>query len=299
MENKNANNQPQIPNVGNAPYTPNYNAAPYTPNNNAAPYTPQSAQGQPPYGQPYGQPYGAYPQPPQKKKMSAGKIIVIIISIFFIFLLLMGIAVFKLIFPKTENELIEQYKTTGSFSDLVNLCDYYDSMLTINPEKIAHPDLAATYFDLMLSDTKQFIRNYDNDAASDSYADGKTAYSEYLASYFYILLRNGSYDLFTHVFTEKLLEYNAAGDYYTDSYTLIYNIENSIIELTDEQKDAVTKGYDALLAASRSQDEMQYNLMEYYECCEAMQMYEKADELERMLQESEAENKLTNANLVA
>lgn len=295
MENKNANNQPQIPNGGSAPYTPNYNAAPYMPNNNAAPYTPQSAQGQ----QPYGQPYGAYPQPPQKKKMSAGKIIAIIISVSFIFLLLMGIAVFKLIFPKAENELIEQYKTTGSFSDLIKLCDYYDSMLTLNPEKIEHPDLAATYFDLMLSDTKQFIRNYDNDAASDSYSDGKTAYSEYLASYFYILLRNGSYDLFTHVFTEKLLEYNAAGDYYTDSYTLIYNIEHGIIALTDEQKNAVTKGYDALLAASRSQDEMQYNLREYYECCEAMQMYEKADELEQMLQKSEAENALNNADLVA
>ena len=60
--------------------------------------------------------------------------------------------------------------------------------------------------------------------------------------------------------------------------------------MTEPQKQAALSAFDALIAAAASEEERQMNLGEYYDFCEALGEYDKADEIERQLYENSNES---------
>ncbi len=286
--------QPGAPNPV-PPQAPPYAQGAVPPAPNAAPMPPyeQPLYGQPqtppPYGQPpYGQ--GAYPPPPgyanyppapQKKKMSAGKIIGIVLGCFFgIFLLLVVVGVVSVFSSANPEKKVEAYQQSGNLADLIDACDAYDSQITFVSDSAA----AEACFAEALADTKAFHRAFPDAECTALYSDdAEVAYNVFMADYLYLMLINGNNEQYTQVFTQKMLERSASGNYYMDSYTFVGYVEDGIFELTDAQKQVVYQGFDALVAASATPDERTMNLQEYYDCCESFGNYDKADEIELLL----------------
>lgn len=270
--------QPTATAVTDAPVQPNPYGQPQPP---YAPVQPN------PYGQPqmYGQP--AYPympsQPPKKK--SAGKIIAIVIAcIVGVNLLLFG-GVFAFIALQSPEKKVEAYEQSGNLADLIDACDAYDNQM---PD-VDDPVTAEQHFETALSDTKTFLR-----AAKDAdcllyYTDEDEAYRTLLSDWLFLMLINGQYDKYSAVFVQKMQECAPNGTYYFNTYTMMHYIENEYITLTEPQKQAALSAFDALIAAAASEEERQMNLGEYYDFCEALGEYDKADEIERQLYEDSAE----------
>lgn len=277
--------QPTATAVTDAPVQPNPYGQPQPP---YAPVQPN------PYGQPqmyiqpqmYGQP--AYPympsQPPKKK--SAGKIIAIVIAcIVGVNLLLFG-GVFAFIALQSPEKKVEAYEQSGNLADLIDACDAYDNQM---PD-VDDPVAAEQHFETALSDTKTFLR-----AAKDAdcllyYTDEDEAYRTLLSDWLFLMLINGQYDKYSAVFVQKMQECAPNGTYYFDTYTMMHYIENDYITLTEPQKQAALSAFDALIAAAASEEERQMNLGEYYDFCEALGEYDKADEIERQLYENSNES---------
>ena len=275
--------QPQPP---YAPTQPNPYGQPQQP---FAP-VPPNAYGQQPYApvqpNPYGQP--AYPYMPSRppKKKSVGKIIAIVIAcIVGVNLLLFG-GVFVFIAMQSPEKKVEAYEESGNLADLIDACDVYDNQM---PD-IDDPVAAEQHFETALSDTKTFLR-----AAKDAdcllyYTDEDEAYRTLLSDWLFLMLINGQYDKYSAVFVQKMQECAPNGTYYFDTYTMMHYIENDYITLTEPQKQAVLSAFDALIAAAASEEERQMNLGEYYDFCEALGEYDKADEIERQLYENSNES---------
>ena len=104
------------------------------------------------------------------------------------------------------------------------------------------------------------------------------------------MLINGQYDKYSAVFVQKMQECAPSGTYYFNTYTMMHYIENEYITLTEPQKQAALSAFDALIAAAASEEERQMNLGEYYDFCEALGEYDKADEIERQLYENSNES---------
>lgn len=283
-------------------YTANPNPVPnhqsqYT----AQPYAPQGTQqapfvtgqmpqnGQQPYGQaPYGQQpnfYGApgqgYPyapgQPP--KKSSTGKIVGIVIGCIVGVLVLLFIII-GVTAPSAEDK-VEDYRQSGNLADLIDACDLYDD--DIGYGTLEDTAAAESCFAEALADTKVFLRAFDAAECVSYYEDADAAYNIMMADYLYLMLENGHYDEYVSVFTKKMLEYSATGSYYMDTYTLQSYVEKERITLNDEQKQVIVRGFDALIAASATDYEKELNLKEYYEFCEVLGLYDKADAIEEEL----------------
>lgn len=290
-----ANPQPSAPNSVAPPQAPLYTQGAVPPVPNGAPVPPY---GQPLYGQPqtpppYGQPpygqgaypppngYASYPPAPQKKKMSAGKIIGIVLGCFFgIFLLLVVVGVVSVFSSANPEKKVEAYQQSGNLADLIDACDAYDTQITFVSDSAA----AEACFAEALADTKAFHRAFPDAECTALYSDdAEVAYNVFMADYLYLMLINGNNEQYTQVFTQKMLERSASGNYYMDSYTFVGYVEDGIFELTDAQKQVVYQGFDALVAASATPDERTMNLQEYYDCCESFGNYDKADEIELLL----------------
>lgn len=301
--------QPDATNPVTPPQAPLYTQGAVPPVPNGAPVPPygQPLYGQPqtppPYGQPlygqpqtpppYGQPpygqgaypppngYASYPPVPQKKKMSAGKIIGIVLGCFFgIFLLLVVVGVVSVFSSANPEKKVEAYQQSGNLADLIDACDAYDSQITFVSDSAA----AEACFAEALADTKAFHRAFPDAECTALYSDdAEVAYNVFMADYLYLMLINGNNEQYTQVFTQKMLERSASGNYYMDSYTFVGYVEDGIFELTDAQKQVVYQGFDALVAASATPDERTMNLQEYYDCCESFGNYDKADEIELLL----------------
>lgn len=282
---------------GQAPVPPNTPPAygqpqpPYQPNSYAnAPYTPQGNFTPPPYppNTPpvYGQPqYAAQPyapgQPPKKK--SVGKIVGIVIASVVAVNLLLGVILVAVFLGQSPDKKIEAYEQSGDLADLIAACDIYDNKIS----GLDDTQTAERYFELALSDTKAFLRAFDNSECADYYTNGSTAYNQMMADWLYLMLQNGQYDKYVSVFTQKMKEYSPSGEYYMDSYAFANFVENGYFELTDEQKQVALRGFDALLALSEDAQEHRMNLKEYYDFCESLGLYDRADEIEQQLRESE------------
>lgn len=268
--------QPIYPPNGyaNAPYPPqgNYTQPPYAPN------TP------PVYGQPQypAQPSYAPGQPP--KKQSAGKIAAIVIACVVAVNLLIGVVFFAVFFGQSPDKKIKAYEQSGDLADLIAACDIYDNTIA----SLSDTQTAEKYFELALTDTKAFLRAFDNSECADYYNSSNAAYNQMMADWLYLMLKNGQYDKYVSVFAQKMKEYSPSGDYYMDSYTFAGFVESGYFELTEEQKQVALRGFDALLELSEDDSEHRMNLKEYYDFCESLGMYDRADEIEQQIRESEA-----------
>lgn len=270
--------QPTATAVTNAPVQPNPYGQPQPP---YAPVQPN------PYGQPqmYGQP--AYPympsQPPKKK--SVGKIIAIVIAcIVGVNLLLFG-GVFAFIALQSPEKKVEAYEQSGNLADLIDACDAYDNQM---PD-VDDPVAAEQHFETALSDTKTFLRTVKEAECIEYYNEETEVYQTLMTDWLCLMLINGQYDKYSEVFVQKMQECSPSGTYYFDTYMLMHYIENEYITLTEPQKQAALSAFDALIAAAASEEERQMNLGEYYDFCEALGEYDKADEIERQLYALETE----------
>ena len=271
--------QPTATAVTDAPVQPNPYGQPQPP---YAPVQPN------PYGQPqmYGQP--AYPympsQPPKKK--SAGKIIAIVIAcIVGVNLLLFG-GVFAFIALQSPEKKVEAYEQSGNLADLIDACDAYDNQM---PD-VDDPVAVEQYFATALSDTKTFLRTVKGAECIEYYSEETEVYQTLMTDWLCLMLINGQYDKYSEVFVQKMQECSPSGTYYFDTYMLMHYIENEYITLTEPQKQAALSAFDALIAAAASEEERQMNLGEYYDFCEALGEYDKADEIERQLYENSNES---------
>ncbi|MGN0562873.1 MAG: hypothetical protein ACI4K6_08700 [Candidatus Fimenecus sp.] len=274
--------QPQPP---YAPAQPNGYGQPQQP---FAP-VPPNAYGQPPYApvqpNPYGQP--AYPympsQPPKKK--SVGKIIAIVIAcIVGVNLLLFG-GVFAFVAMQSPEKKVEAYEESGNLADLIDACDAYDNQM---PD-IDDPVAAEQHFETALSDTKTFLRAVKEADCLLYYTDEEEAYQVLMSDWLFLMLINGQYDKYIEVFVQKMQECSPSGTYYFSTYTMMHYIDNEYITLTEPQKQAALSAFDTLIAAAVSEEERQMNLGEYYDFCESLGEYDKADEIERQLYEYSTE----------
>ncbi len=285
-----------VPPVPNAAPVPPYGQAPYGQPQTPPPYG-QAPYGQPqtppPYGQPpYGQgayppptPYPVYPPVPPKKRMSTGKIVGIVLGcIFGIFLLLVAVSVASFVSMTNPDKHLEAYQQSGDLADLIDACDAYDTKIAF----IGNTVEAEACFAEALSDTKAFLRAFPNADCADLYSDEEAAYNILMSDYLYLLLLNGKEEEYTQVFTKKMLERSASGNYYMDSYTFTGFVEDGVFTLSEGQKQVVYQGFDMLVAASSTAEEQYLNLQEYYDCCEAFGDYDKADEIEQRLNASNA-----------
>ena len=285
-----------VPPVPNAAPVPPYGQAPYGQPQTPPPYG-QAPYGQPqtppPYGQPpYGQgayppptPYPVYPPVPPKKRMSTGKIVGIVLGcIFGIFLLLVAVSVASFVSMTNPDKHLEAYQQSGDLADLIDACDAYDTKIAF----IGNTVEAEACFAEALSDTKAFLRAFPNADCADLYSDEEAAYNILMSDYLYLLLLNGKEEEYTQVFTKKILERSASGNYYMDSYTFTGFVEDGVFTLSEGQKQVVYQGFDMLVAASSTAEEQYLNLQEYYDCCEAFGDYDKADEIEQRLNASNA-----------
>lgn len=274
--------QPQPP---YAPAQPNGYGQPQQP---FAP-VPPNAYGQPPYApvqpNPYGQP--AYPympsQPPKKK--SVGKIIAIVIAcIVGVNLLLFG-GVFAFVAMQSPEKKVEAYEESGNLADLIDACDAYDNQM---PD-IDDPVAAEQHFETALSDTKTFLRAVKEADCLLYYTDEEEAYQVLMSDWLFLMLINGQYDKYSEVFVQKMQECSPSGTYYFSTYTMMHYIDNEYITLNEPQKQAALSAFDTLIAAAVSEEERQMNLGEYYDFCESLGEYDKADEIERQLYEYSTE----------
>lgn len=283
--------QPQTPPYGQQPYGQSQTPPPYGQQFYGQSQTPPpygQPQAQPPYGQPpYGQgayppsaPYPVYPPVPPKKRMSTGKIIGIVLGcVFGVFLLLVGIGVASFVSMTNPDKHLEAYQQSGDLADLIDACDAYDTKIAFIGDTVA----AEACFAEALSDTKAFLRAFPNADCAGLYSDEEAAYNIFMSDYLYLLLLNGKEEEYTQVFTQKMLERSASGNYYMDSYTFTGFVEDGVFTLNEEQKQVVYQGFDMLVAASSTAEEQYLNLQEYYDCCEAFGDYDKADEIEQRL----------------
>ena len=289
-------NAASVPPYGQAPYgqpqtPPPYGQAPYAQPQTPPPYG--QPQAQPPYGQPpYGQgayppptPYPVYPPVPPKKRMSTGKIIGIVLGcVFGVFLLLVAVSVASFVSMTNPDKHLEAYQQSGDLADLIDACDAYDTKIAFLDDTVE----AEACFAEALSDTKAFLRTFPNADCAGLYSDEEAAYNIFMSDYLYLLLLNGKEEEYTQVFTKKMLERSASGNYYMDSYTFTGFVEDGVFTLNEEQKQVVYQGFDMLVAASSTEEERYLNLQEYYDCCEAFGDYAKADEIEQRLNTSNA-----------
>lgn len=292
---KDAPDRQGMPSVTDAPVQPNgYGQpqppyAPAQPNGYGQPQqpfapVPPNAYGQPqqpyaPVQPPYGQP--AYPympgQPPKRK--SVGKTIAIVIAcIVGVNLLLFG-GIVAFIALQSPEKKVEAYEQSGNLADLIDACDAYDNQVFDIDDTMT----VEQYFDTALSDTKTFLRTVKEAECIDYYANDTEAYQILMTDWLCLMLINGQYDKYREVFVEKMLECSPSGTYYFDTYTLMHYIENEFITLTAPQKQAALSAFDALIAAASTEEERQLHLGEYYDFCETLGEYEKADEIERQL----------------
>ena len=274
--------QPQTPPYGQQPYGQSQTPPPY-----AQPQTPPPY-GQPPYGQgayPPPTPYPVYPPVPPKKRMSTGKIIGIVLGcVFGVFLLLVAVGVASFVSMTNPDKHLEAYQQSGDLADLIDACDAYDTKIAFIGDTVE----AEACFAEALSDTKAFLRAFPNADCADLYSDEEAAYNILMSDYLYLLLLNGKEEEYTQVFTKKMLERSASGNYYMDSYTFTGFVEDGVFTLSEGQKQVVYQGFDMLVAASSTEEERYLNLQEYYDCCEAFGDYAKADEIEQRLNASNA-----------
>lgn len=274
--------QPQTPPYGQQPYGQSQTPPPY-----AQPQTPPPY-GQPPYGQgayPPPTPYPVYPPVPPKKRMSTGKIIGIVLGcVFGVFLLLVAVGVASFVSMTNPDKHLEAYQQSGDLADLIDACDAYDTKIAFIGDTVE----AEACFAEALSDTKAFLRAFPNADCADLYSDEEAAYNILMSDYLYLLLLNGKEEEYTQVFTKKMLERSASGNYYMDSYTFTGFVEDGVFTLSEGQKQVVYQGFDMLVAASSTAEEQYLNLQEYYDCCEAFGDYDKADEIEQRLNASNA-----------
>ena len=280
-----------VPPVPNAAPVPPYGQPPYGQPQTPPPYGQQfygQSQTPPPYGQPpYGQgaypppaPYPVYPPVPSKKRMSTGKIIGIVLGcVFGVFLLLVAVSVASFVSMTNPDKHLEAYQQSGDLADLIDACDAYDTKIAFLSDTVA----AEACFAQALSDTKTFLRTFPNADCAGLYSDEEAAYNIFMSDYLYLLLLNGKEEEYTQVFTQKMLERSASGNYYMDSYTFTGFVEDGVFTLNEEQKQVVYQGFDMLVAASSTAEEQYLNLQEYYDCCEAFGDYDKADEIEQRL----------------
>ncbi len=270
--------QPQYP-PQQPMYPPNgYANTQYPPQGNYTQpqYPPQAP---PMYGQPQYpvQPY-APGQPPKKK--SVGKTVAIVIAcVFGINLLLFGIAIASTLLQSPDKK-IEAYEQSGNLADLIDACDIYDNTIA----SLDDTQTAEKYFAIALSDTKAFYRAFDSAECVDYYDNSRAAYNQLMADWLYLLLQNEQYDKYVSVFTQKMAEYSPSGEYYMDSYAFANFVETDYFELTDEQKQVTLRAFDALIEIAEDDEERRMNLKEYYDFCESLGMYDRADEIERELQ---------------
>lgn len=280
---------PPVPNAApvppyGQPQTPPAYGQPAYGQSQTPPYGQPQAQppyGRPPYGQPQNQtPYPVYPPVPPKKRMSTGKIIGIVLGcVFGLFLLLVGIGVASFVSMTNPDKHLEAYQQSGDLADLIDACDAYDTKITFIGDTVE----AEVCFGQALSDTKAFLRAFPNADCAGLYSDEEAAYNIFMSDYLYLLLLNGKEEEYTQVFTQKMLERSASGNYYMDSYTFTGFVEDGIFTLSEGQKQVVYQGFDMLVAASSTDEERYLNLQEYYDCCEAFGDYDKADEIEQIL----------------
>lgn len=261
--------------------------APIQPNGYGQPQPPYAPVQPNPYGQPqmYGQP--AYPyapgQPPKRK--SVGKVIAIVVAcILGVNLLLFG-GVFAFIALQSPEKKLEAYKESGNLADLIDACDAYDNQM---PD-VDDPVAVEQYFATALSDTKTFLRTVKEAECIEYYSEETEVYQSLMTDWLCLMLINGQYDKYSEVFVQKMQECSPSGTYYFDTYMLMHYIENEYITLTEPQKQAALSAFDALIAAAASEDERQMNLGEYYDFCETLGEYDKADEIERQLYDNPAE----------
>lgn len=291
-ENKAAPFAPTQPNAYGRQGQPPY--APIQPNTYGRqghpPYAPvqpnaYGQQGQPPYApvppHMYGQtaPMYAPGQPPRKK--SVGKTIAIVIAcIVGVNLLLFGglVAYFMV---QSPDKKIEAYQESGNLSDLIDACDVYDNQM---PD-VDDPVAAEMYFETALSDTKTFLRAAKEAECISYYNDENDAYRTLMSDWLFLMLINGQYSKYNEIFVQKMLEYSPSGTYYFDTYVMMHYLENDYITLTDQQKQVVFSAFDALLDACATEEERQLNLEEYYDFCETLGEYDKADAIEQQIGE--------------
>ena len=301
--------------AGQIPYGAQPNPAPQTPYGAAgqAPYGAQaqpSPTQQPPYGAagqiPYGAqpanpaqqpyiPYGTAQQPypymaaqPQKKKLSAGKIVAIVVSVLVVLGLLFGVGGFLLIrealSPQTQLEL---YYDSGDLGALIDTCDLYDTFLMSIGDTVG---LQSCFAEVTRA-PDLFYNTFPSTSCADIYENAFACYNTFMADYFVLMLQNGDYDNYVRVFTEKMLEYDPVTEYYyITSSTFVYYIENDYFVPTEEQAQVIVRGFDALIAASTSYEEMYLNLEEYYDCCMALGLQEQAYAIAEQMHQFESAN---------
>lgn len=283
--------QPPYGAAGQAPYgaQPNPTQQPY------------GAAGQVPYGvqpnpaqQPY-IPYGTAQQPypymaaqPQKKKLSAGKIVAIVVSVLVVLGLLFGVGGFlfarKALSPQTQ---LAAYAESGDFATLMGVCDLYDTFLM----SIGDTAGLQSCFAEVTRDPDLFYNTFPSTSCADIYENAFACYNTFMADYFVLMLQNGDYDNYVRIFTEKMLEYDPVTEYYyMTSSTFVYYIENDYFVPTEEQAQVIVRGFDALIAASTSYEEMYLNLEEYYDCCMALGLQEQAYAIAEQMHQFESAN---------
>lgn len=265
------NNQPQNPQYNNP-------RPPY--GNQQNPYM-----GQPPVmnGQPntYGQQqYNPYMQPPKKK--SKALLIVLIVVAVIVVLFVGTVALFATSGYKIFNKwAISDFAETNEISDLVDVCDTYNDMISTISDEDAQK--AEPYFTLLMSDMSQFQYYYSSSDAVNYYDSHIDALNVFASDYFYLLIKNGQDDKFVSEFTRMMLEYSPSDVSYIDSYTFISNVSSNIYVLNDAQKLLVVRAYDNLIENCPTQYEKRMNLQEYAECCNAFGLFDKAAELTRRM----------------
>lgn len=209
-----------------------------------------------------------------------GKTVAIVIAcVFGINLLLFGIAIASTLLQSPDKK-IEAYEQSGNLADLIDACDIYDNTIA----SLDDTQTAEKYFAIALNDTKAFYRAFDSAECVDYYDNSRAAYNQLMADWLYLLLQNEQYDKYVSVFTQKMAEYSPSGEYYMDSYAFANFVETDYFELTDEQKQVTLRAFDALIEIAEDDEERRMNLKEYYDFCESLGMYDRADEIERELQ---------------
>lgn len=287
------------------PAQPPYGAAgqvPYGVQPNPAQQTPYGAAGQIPYGaqpanpaqQPY-IPYGTAQQPypymaaqPQKKKLSAGKIVAIVVSVLVVLGLLFGVGGFlfarKALSPQTQ---LAAYAESGDFATLMGVCDLYDTFLMSIGDTVG----LQSCFAEVTRDPDLFYNTFPSTSCADIYENAFACYNTFMADYFVLMLQNGDYDNYVRIFTEKMLEYDPVTEYYyMTSSTFVSYIDNDYFVPTEEQAQVIVRGFDALIAASTSYEEMYLNLEEYYDCCMALGLQEQAYAIAEQMHQFESAN---------
>lgn len=278
--------------AGQAPYgaQPNPTQQPY----GAAGQIPYGAQPANPAQQPY-IPYGTAQQPypymaaqPQKKKLSAGKIVAIVVSVLVVLGLLFGVGGFlfarKALSPQTQ---LAAYAESGDFATLMGVCDLYDTFLM----SIGDTAGLQSCFAEVTRDPDLFYNTFPSTSCADIYENAFACYNTFMADYFVLMLQNGDYDNYVRIFTEKMLEYDPVTEYYyMTSSTFVYYIDNDYFVPSEKQAQVIVRGFDALIAASTSYEEMYLNLEEYYDCCMALGLQEQAYAIAEQMHQFESAN---------